>query len=90
MSMQKYRIKTNEEKATELGIKYQTPCHGIGDCEFEARQAALEMAEWKEQQMIERACSWLFLNADVFGFFKKINLQKMVNEFAKAMKGGEE
>lgn len=79
---------TNEEKATELGIKYQTPCHGIGDCEFEARRAALEMAEWKEQQMIERACSWLFLNADVFGFFKKINLQKMVNEFAKAMKGG--
>lgn len=35
-----------EKKAKELGIKYQTPCHGIGDCEFEARQAATEMAEW--------------------------------------------
>lgn len=43
---------TNEEKATELGIKYQTPCHEIGDCEFEARQVALEMSEWKEQQAI--------------------------------------
>ena len=79
---------TNEEKATELGKKYQTPCHGIGDCEFEARQAALEMAEWKEKQLINKACCWLYLNADVFGFFKKINLQEMVNEFAKAMKGG--
>ena len=35
-----------EKKAEELGIKYQTPCHGVGDCEFEARQAATEMAEW--------------------------------------------
>lgn len=35
-----------EKKAKELGIKYQTPCHGVGDCEFEARQAATEMGEW--------------------------------------------
>lgn len=35
-----------EKKAEELGIKYQTPCHGVGDCEFEVRQAATEMAEW--------------------------------------------
>lgn len=86
-----YPIKemTNEEKAQELGTKYQTPCHGIGDCEFEARQAALEMAEWKEKQMIEKACLWLSLNAGVFGFFKKIKLQNMINEFAKAMEGGE-
>lgn len=35
-----------KQKARELGIKYQTPCHGVGDCEFEASQAALEMAEW--------------------------------------------
>ena len=44
---------TNEQKARELGQKYQTPCHGIGDCEFEAYKAAMEMAEWKEQQMLE-------------------------------------
>lgn len=40
---------TNEEKARELGQKYQTPCHGIGDCEFEAYIAAKEMAEWKDK-----------------------------------------
>lgn len=35
-----------EQKAKELGVKYQTPCHGIGDCEFEATQSAREMANW--------------------------------------------
>ena len=72
---------TNEEKVTELGKKYQTTCHGIGDCEFEARQAALEMAEWKEQQMIEkgvrvaRTCfqrfSWLRLRRLLNRIFQK-------------------
>lgn len=46
--MTKEQIK---EKAKELGIKYQTPCHGVGDCEFEASQAALEMAEWLLQNI---------------------------------------
>lgn len=46
---------TNEQKARELGQKYQTPCHGIGDCEFEAYKAAMEMAEWKDKKMIEKA-----------------------------------
>ena len=50
---------TDLEKATELGIKYQTPCHGIGDCEFEARQAALEMAKWKEKQMIDKFINYI-------------------------------
>ena len=44
---------TNEEKAKELGEKYSTPCHGIGDCEFEAKQAAIEMARWKDEQLKE-------------------------------------
>lgn len=35
----------DKEKAKELGQKYKTPCHGIGDCEFEAYKAALEMAK---------------------------------------------
>ena len=28
-----------------------TPCHGVGDCEFEASQAALEMADWLLQNI---------------------------------------
>ncbi len=41
---------TQEEKAEELGKKYSIPCRGIGDCEFEATQAALEMAQWRDKQ----------------------------------------
>ena len=47
------------QKAKELGIKYQNPCQGVGDCEFEARQAALEMAEWMNNKLIEKACEKL-------------------------------
>lgn len=45
--------KQDKQKAQQLGKKYQTPCHGIGDCEFEAYQSALEMAEWKDKQFNE-------------------------------------
>ena len=56
---------TPEEKAKELGKKYSKPCHGTGDCEFEATQAALEMAQWKEQQMIDKAVKWLKSNRHI-------------------------
>ena len=32
-----------KKKAEELGKKYSQPCHGMGDCEFEATQTALEI-----------------------------------------------
>lgn len=86
---------TNEQKATELGIKYQTQCHGIGDCEFEAKQAALEMAEWKEQQMIDKACEWLEdmacyyahweYNGDTYEKEIVFDDQKFIEDFKKAM-----
>ena len=41
---------TNEEKAHEIAKRYEIPCHGIGDCEFEAYQSALEAMEWKDEQ----------------------------------------
>ena len=47
--------KQDKQKAQQLGKKYQTPCHGIGDCEFEAYQSALEMAEWKDKQWKDKA-----------------------------------
>ena len=43
----------NKEKAKELGKRYSKPCHGVGDCEFEATQSALEMAQWKDEQFQE-------------------------------------
>lgn len=52
---------TNEEKAKELAIKYCKEIDPYGKevynigCEI----ACCEMAEWKEQQMIDKACEWL-------------------------------
>lgn len=51
--------KQDKQKAQQLGKKYQTPCHGIGDCEFEAYQSALEMAEWKDEQYNEERKNFL-------------------------------
>ena len=72
---------TNEQKARELGQKYQTPCHGIGDCEFEAYKAAIEMAEWKQEQMIEKAVEWLQNRKEIHRF-----LNSDIEDFKKAMK----
>ena len=47
---------TNEEKAREVAIKHLPFC---GVPIKECVDAALEMAEWKEQQMIDKACEWL-------------------------------
>lgn len=79
---------TNEEKALELGKKYETPCHGIGDCEFEARQSALEMAEWKDEGFLE----WL-KEIDTYTLkdkskYIKLAIEKLVIEKLKK-KGGE-
>lgn len=54
---------TNEEKAKEIAQRYQIPCHGIGDCEFEAYQSALEAMEWKENDILDTICNWLMNNA---------------------------
>lgn len=91
---------TDLEKATELGIKYQTQCHEIGDCEFEARQSALEMAEWKEQQMIDKAREWLTDMACIYAYWeyngdtyeKEVvyDTEQLIKDFIKAMEGGDE
>lgn len=39
-----------KQKAEELGKKYSQPCRGMGDCEFETTQTALEMAQWLKEQ----------------------------------------
>lgn len=80
---------TNEEKAREIASKYER-WDQEDDESYGAYKGAIEMAEWKERQMIEKACSWLLLNADVFGSFNKIKLQEMVYKFGKAMEGVEE
>lgn len=46
---------TNEEKAREIANKYCT----WTPCVHEYKDAALEMAAWKEQQMIKKAVEFL-------------------------------
>jgi hypothetical protein len=51
---------SNKEKAQEIAKRYGVPCHGMGDCEFEAYQSALEMAQWKDGQTKETVIDvWL-------------------------------
>lgn len=42
---------TNEEKAKLISEQFH--------CDDVAYDAAEQMAEWKEQQMIDKACEWL-------------------------------
>lgn len=78
---------TNEEKAREIKAN-DVCCVWNGGCP-NVYNAAMKMAEWKEQQMIERAVIWLSFNCDVFGYFKKGKLEYMLDKFQKAMEGGE-
>lgn len=62
--------KENSLKVKELQEKYQKPCHGHGDCEFEVMSASIEMAEWKDEQtkqLIIEFSKWL----NERGFFKE-------------------
>ena len=54
-------IMTNEEKAQELAIKYckEIDPHGREVYNIGCGIACCEMAEWKEQQMIEKACEFI-------------------------------
>ena len=48
---------TNEEKIFELSLKYFPYVNPTIDSPI--KQALLEMAAWKKQQMIEKACKWI-------------------------------
>lgn len=79
---------TTEEKATKIaeslnkanGSNCLLPCH----------QAAIVMAKWKEQQMIEKACEWLEDNLASFWQCKFYDDIAFIDDFKKAMKGGAE
>lgn len=75
----------NEEKVQQLAQKYKTPCRGVGDCEFEAYQSALEAMQWKEQQMIDNAVEWL-KNRTMGDLCLSIDNKPLVNEFIESFK----
>jgi len=77
---------TNEEKAKEIGQKWYND--GANEVAF---RSALQMAKWKDEQMIEKACEWLKHNAEHFTYISahsgdaKISEHKLIEEFEKAM-----
>ena len=84
--------KTNEQKAKELFYHFckEKSCDGRVVCTFcpkaETLTPLIEMAEWKEKQMLEKAMKWMALNAEMYGGFNHGKLNEMVENFKKAMK----
>jgi len=69
---------TNDEKIDRM-LKFY---HGTKTL----KDYLLEMAEWKEQQMIDKVVEWLALNAQLYGGFNPGRLEDMVTKFTQAMK----
>lgn len=84
---------TNEEKAEELRkIALPNPLHsgyGMWLYSSDIDEILIKMAEWKEKQLIKKACDWLENNTDGYmvideggdGFMHF----SLINDFKKAM-----
>lgn len=78
----------NEEKAREIAIEIEklSFLRGFGEEGIvieELKNAALKMATWKEQQIIEKAIEWLEpVFKDLAGYYCGGDL---INDFKKAM-----
>lgn len=76
---------TDKEKAKQLYCKYRETDFARESAAF---NAAMEMAKWKEEQMIEKACEWLknnmhkYLVAKADGADYRITI---FDDFKKAM-----
>lgn len=88
---------TDKQKAYEIQTN-DVCCVWNGGCP-NVYHAAMEMAKWKEQQMIGKACEWLkenikdYLSCDGYSDapgFKQYVSEDFYEDFKKAMEGGEE
>ena len=87
---------TNKEKARELANCFARQYHHntypelSHNNEFvfsneEIEKACLEMAEWKEQQMVEKSCR--VLESLLIGGVHPQGIQGFIKQFKQAMKG---
>ena len=74
---------TTENKAKEFYHKYRELNLAPESAAF---NAALEMAEWKEQQMIEKAVKWIKSQMIPYGT-SPLAIFNYIEEFKQAMKG---
>lgn len=80
---------TNEEKANEICKRHIFDSNHYDGC--------MEMAKWKEKQMIEKACEWLKDMACYYAHWEcepdtyenviVYDTEKLIEDFAKAIKG---
>ena len=88
----------NEEKAKSLYFHYcnEKSCKGYDECtncpNAKIDEGLIQMAEWKERQMIEKACRWLddnITNDPTRGlntkYSRSITHGELLQEFKKAM-----
>ena len=82
------------DKAHELGLKYFPNEQNIWAREnIEAiycSGACIDMAEWMQKKMIDKACEWLCMNmtsVEYFGINGNISKPAFIRQFKKAMKG---
>lgn len=88
----------NIERSIEISripAVYETDFNLDKTIELQRYNAAMLMAEWKEQQLIDKACEWLKDNAnDYLDWYDWercwVDKDELVYDFKKAMKGGEE
>lgn len=68
---------TNEEKAIEIG--------GTSSFGHERYKAALEMAQWKEQQLIQKAVAWMRNNINFHDNSGGYERDAKLEEFKQSM-----
>ena len=90
-------MKNNESKATEIAkhILETYPVINKDNLPNALWFAAIEMAEWKEQQMMKKACEWLNdmacyyahceYNGDTYEKEVVYDTEKLIKDFKKAM-----
>lgn len=70
---------TQEEKALEIGRKRYFDTMNPNEAAY---KASIQMAKWKEQQMIDKACEWLKQQEEMIGISFE---NDFIERFKKAM-----
>lgn len=78
---------TDKEKADEISEHYATSHYFPNDEELAAYNAAIQMAEWKDKQMIEKSCEWLKKNLQNYIEDDWTSEKDFIEQFKKAMEG---
>lgn len=84
-------MKTNEEKAVGIGLNVRDNLVMGGvkrrvaeELSLLAQQSAMEMAEWKDKQLIDKTCEWL-RSQSCCGYIEDIQVDEFIKKYKKAL-----